>query len=372
LQTDEEAKDAGSALDSDVLENEVYRVKVDRATGRIEVFDKELSRAVAKDIEITASEERGGDGQNKVLPTGRSMANVISSVELEESGPVQSVLRVTGRVAGIPIVQRLTLFRGLKKIDIEDRVDWKPGVAMHLQQVFPLPRKDMAIRYGTPFGSVTPSDVMPGAQPYNDDELTPEIWRTWRQIQEWIFAGNSDWGFTLAADHQLMIVDDTAIRASMLRGPRFNPTKVVRNGQTLLSPGPPAATYVFRYSFSSGKGDWTGQQSWRAGMTLSSPLIPVMSADTVSQKPLPPEQSFVSLKADNLVITALKKADQDGNLVLRVFEIKGVVAESPIQFFGENRGFSPVNLLEEDLGSGEQTVLHIQPNEISTVKLHIR
>ena len=147
-------------------------------------------------------------------------------------------------------------------------------------------------------------------------------------------------GFTISADHQLMIVDDGAIRASMLRGPRFNPTKVVRNGQTLLNSSPVAATYVFTVPFTSGQGDWAAQKPWRAGMSLSSPLIPVMSADTVSHKPLPAEQSFVSLQADNLVVTALKKSSKlTERLCCEVLRWRGLRRKAPYTFLRQESQF---------------------------------
>ena len=118
----------------------------------LSIWDKELNRMVANDIEIAASEERGGDDLSIIPPTGRTIVNVINSVELDENGPVQTVMRITGDVAGVPIVQRLTLYQGLKRIDIEDRVDWKPGRSMNIEQVFPLPQPNMEVRNGTPFG----------------------------------------------------------------------------------------------------------------------------------------------------------------------------------------------------------------------------
>jgi hypothetical protein len=45
------------------------------------------------------------------------------------------------------------------------------------------------------------------------------------------------------------------------------------------------------------------------------------------------------------------------------------MAESPIVFLGEERSFRETNLLEENLPTGVQKVLHIQPYEIDTLKL---
>ena len=106
-------------------------------------------------------------------------------------------------------------------------------------------------------------------------------------------------------------------------------------------------------------------------MAFSTPLIPVSSVNTLSEKPLPPEESFLSLNADNLVLTAMKKADVGGAIVVRAFEIQGNPAESSILFLGQERNFRQANLLEEDLPSGEQKTLHVQPYEIDTLKLPI-
>ncbi len=82
-------------------------------------------------------------------------------------------------------------------------------------------------------------------------------------------------------------------------------------------------------------------------------------------------RSFCSLDADNLVITALKKADQDDSIVLRVFEIRGEITESPVQFLEQKPKVSGVNLLEEALPGQEGEMLKVGPYEISTVKLRL-
>jgi len=275
-------------------------------------------------------------------------------------------------MAGVPIVQRLTLYQGVKRVDIEDQVDWKPGRSMNIEQVFPLSQSNMEVRTGIPFGSVAASEMMPNAGPRNGDEVPKEVWKRWRQIQDWVFAGAGDCGFTLSADHQFLTVGDDALRAGMLRGTRFSPVNFERNDRSILKPSPPDGTYVFHYSFTSARGDWATAKSWRAGMAFNSPLIPVSSANELSQKPLPPVHSFCSLDAVNLVITALKKADRDESIVLRVFEIRGDSAKSSVQFLEQNRKFAEVNLMEEGgPPRPESDILRVSPYEISTIKLHL-
>jgi alpha-mannosidase len=326
---------------------------------------------VEKNVEIAAAEERGGDDLSVVVPTGRTIVHVINSVELEENGPVRTVMRIAGELAGMRLIQRVALYRGLKKIDLENSLDWTPGRSMNVEQVFPLPRPSGEVRWGIPFGTATAADMMPNAGPQASDEMPRDVWSKWRQVQDWVFAGSKEWGYTVASDHQFLTVDDASIRAGMLRGTLYSPLRVVRGDEPTLSVWPRAGKYVFHYSFSSGKGDWDASKSWRAGMDFNMPLIPVTAVNELSEKPLPPERSFFSIDADNLVLTALKKADRDGAVVLRVFEIRGDTAECPIRFLGRDRGFRVANLLEENLSKGLQNVLHVRPYEISTIKLSV-
>ena len=371
LDTDQDARQANDSIGSDVLENVYYKVSVERTTGKVDVFDKDLSLQVIKGMEITAAEERGGDDQNIILPSGRTIVNIIDSLELEENSPVRTVLKIDGHVGRTPIVQRLTLYRGIKKIDIDDTIEWKAGPSINIEQVFPLIQPNAEVRTGIPYGTAATTDIMTKATPHWEDEVSPDIWKGWRQIQDWVSAGTKEWGLTFSADHNLIEIGDSAIRADMLRGTRFSPATTVRNGQPILDARPPTGTYVFRYSLTSSKGDWATGKSWRAGMAFRTPLIPVTSEDSLSQKSLPPEKSFLSLNADNIVLTAMKKADGGDSIVLRAFEVEGNATESPIIFMGTQRNFRKTNLLEEDLSPREQNVLRVEPYEIDTVRLSI-
>ncbi len=216
--------------------------------------------------------------------------------------------------------------------------------------------------------------MMPNTGPRDSDEVPRDVWKQWRQIQDWVFAGTREWGFTVSADHQFLTVGDSTIRAGMLRGTRFSPVKSVGARRPAVSkPGSRAGGYLhfplllYVRQRQLGRDEIIG----RGGMALNTPLIPVISANELSTKPLPPVRSFCSLDADNLVITALKKADADGAIVVRAFEIRGDKAESPIRFLGRDRKFSAANLLKEVGPEQEEDLLRLGPYEISTVKIHL-
>jgi alpha-mannosidase len=355
-------------LGADQIENEFYRVSVDRATGAVTVFDKELNRAVAKDMEIAGSEERGGDTLSKEYVSGRTVINTVGRVEIEENNPVRTVVRIPGDLGGIPVLQRLFLYRGLKRVDLENKVEWNGRKLIKIEQTFPYEHPNSEIEYGIPFGAVSGSDFMPNSEPRAGDEISKEFWKQWRQIQDWIFTGTSEWGMTIAADRQVMTVAPGMIRAGMLRG-SYSAVPITRHGKPFLRQLPPAGTYVFHYSLSSGNGDWRASKSYRSGMALNNTLIPVSPADDLSQKSLAPTHSFCSLEGGNLVVSALKKAESGDALILRVYDTAGVRGETAVYLLGQKRRVYQVNLLEENVSAADRDLLQVAPFEIKTVKL---
>ncbi|MCL6544441.1 MAG: hypothetical protein K6T61_04375 [Bryobacteraceae bacterium] len=358
-------------LGSDQFENRFYRVSVDRATGAVTVFDKELDRVVLKEMEITGAEERGGDTLSKDVVSGRAIVNIPGPVEVEENNPVRTVIRIPGNLGGIPVSQRLTLYAGLKRVDVENTVQWPGRRLIKIEQTFPYQHPSAEVQYSIPFGAVSGSDFMPNSEPWRNDEITKEDWKKWRQIQDWIFAGGSGWGVTVAADRQIVYLEPGVIRAGMLRG-SYSSVGITRHGQPYLRHFPPAGTYVFRYSISSGRGDWRDSRPWRTGASLNNPLVPVSVADDLSPKSLPPSYSFASVGGENLVVTALKKAEDGDALILRLFDTAGRRAETPVVLFGRSRPFQEVNLLEEGVADAGGKTLRVSPFEIKTVRLELK
>lgn len=356
---------------ADVAENQFYRVTIDRATGRFEIFDKALSRVVSKNIEIVAQEQRGGNAINTFPGTGRTILNLTDSVKLVRNGAEETVFEIKGDVGGEPTTQKLTLYRDLPRIDLENTIHWTPGRAMEIQQVFPTDMPGAEVRNGIPFGSASEADMLPNAGTRGNDEVSMEIWKKWRQIQSWISSSSPEWNLTISADHQLFTVDRDAMRGDMIRGTTFNQLKTYEDGKPVPVKQPWAGTYVFRYSISSGKGDWTEAKAWRQGMAFNNALIAVVSEDELSPKTLPPEQSFLSVNGDSLVVSALKKSDKGDDIVLRLFEESGQHPVTAIRFLGQERNFQRVNLLEESGAHTAEKTLRVEPYQIDTVEVAV-
>jgi alpha-mannosidase len=146
----------------------------------------------------------------------------------------------------------------------------------------------------------------------------------------------------------------------------------VRDGQASGQQYPPAGTYAFRYSLSSASGDWRTARAWQAGMNFTNSLLPVSVLDTISHKSLPPSQSFFSTDQPGLILSALKKADRDGSLIFRVYDVSGESGPTPIRLIGRLVEFTTTDLLEDDSGMPATSSLKARPYGIETLKTRIR
>jgi hypothetical protein len=122
---DKDIKDPRRPLGSDTAENEYYRLTIDLATGRLTLFDKALNRDVARDLEVSALQERGGNYIGVEPPSGRTIPAMVDDIRVEENNAICAVIRVALRIGDITVDQRLTLYSGLMRLDIENAVTFR-------------------------------------------------------------------------------------------------------------------------------------------------------------------------------------------------------------------------------------------------------
>lgn len=365
LDDQNDKRDPRRPLGADVMENDFYRVTIDRATGRGALFDKSLGCDVTKDMEISAVEERGGNYVGVEPLTGRSLYSTIDSVEVEENNGVRATLRITGRIADTRFEQRLSLWKELKQLDIENKIEWRTARTMRIEQIIPYQIQNAKIQYGVPFGSNAADNLVPGSGPHLVDEITKESWLNARHVQDWIYAAGPDWGVTVATDHQFVRLDRGVFRGEMVRGTRATSVKVVTDAGIDSMHYPPAGDYVVRYSITSNRGDWKQSKAYRFGRNLNNPLIPISVVDDISTKVLPSAQSFLETKGDSLILSAVKKEGHGPNIIVRWYENEGLPAELSVKFLGKPVTATPVNLLEEPINSSPQ----VRPSEVRTVRI---
>jgi len=129
-------------------------------------------------------------------------------------------------------------------------------------------------------------------------------------------------------------------------------------------------TYTFEYGLQFHEGDWRQARVYKEAQEYHHSLIPFVAN---SKGDLPAEFSFFELKPSNLILSALKRTEQSGYVILRFFETKGETTRAELKVFKPIKQAWLTDLLEreeEEFGvTGNTLELEVKPFEIVTLKL---
>src|SRR5262249_17097923 len=121
---------------------------------------------------------------------------------------------------------------------------------------------------------------------------------------QWADISDANHGFSLLNDCKYGYdAKGNVLRLSLLRSPEW-PDPHADEGE-----------HDFTYALYPHGGNWRDAQTIRRGYELNYKLIATQTA--IHQGELPAEHSFVQLQTDNVVLTAMKKAEDDNSVILR-------------------------------------------------------
>jgi len=149
------------------------------------------------------------------------------------------------------------------------------------------------------------------------------------------------------------------LRLSLLRSPEW--------------PDPHAdeGHHEFTYSLYPHSGSWKNALTIRQGYELNYKLVSIPVGK--HQGSLAPEHSFVQAEPDNVIVTSLKKAEDENALVLRFYEWAGKDGEVTVHLPPGAESAAETDLMEKPIASvllsnGAVTV-HTKPYEIKTIEV---
>ena len=271
------------------------------------------------------------------------------SVALLERGPLRAIIRVKKHFQNSTFVQDITMYAGVPRIDVKMQADWHEKHVL-LKVAFPLSAHSTKATYEIPFGSIERPTTRNTPAERAEFEV-PAL--HWADISD---AAN---GFSLLNDSKYGYDGKgNVLRLSLLRSPEW--------------PDPHAdeGHHEFTYSLYPHSSGWKNAQTVRRGYELNYKLI-TMQLDQ-HQGSLPAQYSFLKVEPDNVVVTALKKAEDDNALIVRYFDWAGAKAEVKLAFPGIEKA-ADSDLMERQIGilagSSGTVVVSTLPYEIKTVKL---
>jgi alpha-mannosidase len=118
-------------------------------------------------------------------------------------------------------------------------------------------------------------------------------------------------------------------------------------------------------------GGWKDALTIRQGYELNYKLLsmPVEKHEGA----LAPEHSFLHTQNENIIVTSLKKAEDDDSLVLRFYEWAGKDGEVQLEIPPGAQSASETDLMEKSIGNAglqnNMLAVHAKPYSIETVKI---
>jgi alpha-mannosidase len=156
----------------------------------------------------------------------------------------------------------------------------------------------------------------------------------------------------------------------------YNVDKNVLDLNLLRSPGYPDETadqgeQEFTYSLYPHGGNHMEAKVNQVAYELNIPLVLHGSCDNKSTDNK--TMSFIELDRDNIVIETVKKAEESGEVIVRLYESHGASSSATVRFGVSPKSVKLVNLMEQDIESikrkDDTVVLPFKPFEILTLKI---
>jgi alpha-mannosidase len=384
------------AVESDFAGNmvESWYYKIELAKGGVRsIFDKQLQIELldpAKFLggEVFSLQSIGLDAgeftdiQQPTMAGFEKMSQYAPEWNLLERGPVRTVLETAHLWRNCTVRERLTIYTAIKRIDFDvDLLGFDGERSREFRMAFPVNMRNGRINYEVPMGVVRVGESeLPMAAGFSKPEQiysTPCREVHPRECQDWFGASDGKASVTISSDVAVFDwVDPTASASEpgMAAGPVLQPillaTRRSCNGSSTAPWYLQRGDHHFHFSLSSHGGDW--RSGWKSGKQGAEPMQVLVARGSRPSGYLPDQFSFAALDKENVLISAIKKCDDDDHLVFRCYELDGRDTDVRLKWFRGIGDLIKTNIIEEEGVSvphaGKDVVLPVGKYSIETYK----
>ena len=365
------------AVEAPVLENDLYRLDIDAASGAITgLMVKDGNwHAISGPANVIAMEEDNGDfwelyrpldAASRIGMTGRheppQPGNAVFSTEQGESagtvtrGSVVSEFTVThpfgekGRFR-----TTIRLYAGLPRVEIRTII-LNHEKFVRYRSLFPTTLRQGQRTDEIPFGAIARPDGI---------EFPAQNWVDLSADNKGMALLNRGLpGNNIAGDTLLLSLMRSTEIVSYGHGGGFE-------GQGSTSGFELGKELAFDYALLPHAGDWRQAALYHEGQAFNQPFI--ARTATAHAGPLPARWGLLAISQDNVVVSTLKTGAK-GQLVLRIYEAAGMAVDDvSLTFAGKLTAAEELNLMEDSiqpLNAHENTLnISLRPFEIKTIGL---
>lgn len=311
-----------------ILENDHFRVEIDSKTGFVKsLFDKQknlevLSGPAARPVVINDKSDTWSHNVIRFNEEAGTFKAV--SVKLVEHGPVKSVIRVISEFGKSTFVQDFTMYKELDQIDVHCSLNWQEQYKA-LKLKFPVNLIFRKATYEIPYGHI----VREG----NGEE---------EPGQNWIDTSGSHpstgevYGLSLLNDSKYSFdIHNKEMSMTVLRSPIYahhDPIIPEENGSySFIDQG----IQRFSYSLLPHPGNWETAGTVKRAAELNQKPISII--ETYHKGPLPQKDSYLSVDVDNVIVSVIKQAEDNDDLIVRAYETSNEATSAVISLPKWNR-----------------------------------
>jgi len=344
---------------STVLENKKIQLSVDKATGCINSlkaagFEYVAPGSCGNQLQFFKDTPKDYDAWNidpGTLDAAPATIDRADSVELVGADTIHPAIRIARHWQKSTFLQTITLPGDSDQIDVDNEIDWREQHIL-LKAAFPLSVQSDHATYDIPYGTIERTTKRTNSWEKAQFEVPAQLWADLGDGQHGLSVINeSKFGYDAAGN---------VLRLTMLRSPTW-PDPVADQGHQ-----------HFRYALYPHAGTWQQAMTMRHGWEYNYPLQATVT--TAHPGSLPASHSFFSVSEDNVVLTAVKKAEDANGLILRAYEWAGKSGEVSFHVPPGATGATVTNMQETPEGSalalsGDTVKAPIKPYEILTIRV---
>lgn len=343
-----------SSFDGSSIETPRYSIAWNEEGQLTRIYDKRMERSVLKEgqlgnvLEVYEDKPINFDAWDIDIFYTQKMerAKLAKAPELVENGSLKAVVRFVFRYHKSVIQQDMTVFRDSGNIDFVTRVDWQETHRL-LKAAFYTDIRSVKASYDIQFGHVE----------------RPTHWNTswdWARFEvcghKWADLSETGYGVSLLNNCKYgYSIKDQAIKLSLLKSAVYPDTEADKG------------THEFTYSLYPHEGSVTEGGTIEAASRLNLPAqaVPGQFAD---------QRKIVKVSTDRVQIDAVKKAEDEDCLIVRLHECRGGRGKVKLSSEFPVKKLVSCNLLEHGCGEaveGAEAVFPITPFEIKTFKMYL-
>ncbi len=337
---------------SNQIENDDLRITVNRDGTLESIYDKTFDREVLADrgnqLWLFTDVPRQFDAWDIDATYTDEGTELLAALEPEsvEPGPIRGALQVVRRYEAIEIVQEYRLAAYSRRLEIATRIKWH-GRRRLLRAVFPFRIHTHEVWSETAFGAVS----RPNHRNTPWDQARFEI-----PVHRWADLSEPGYGVSLLNNGKYgYSAHGNVLGISLLRAPIY-PDPYADEGE-----------HEFLYAVYPHSGDWRNG-TVREAEEIHSPLRIISNAKAEGWP------SLFRFTEESLRLAALKKAEDSGAIILRLYEPHGARGKTTIETALPLQKAAIVNILEDEtqelsIEDERRITLEFKPFQVISLKL---